>query len=113
MRQWLVPTECLCNQHLLGEHVECHMFIGTLKKKKSIQGYLRNKLLNPQTLYTRHKDLVIEMEKRGFKHKSILEKIKIDIFAETVDIKQNFNDLKSRCKNCKERIEQYEKSTII
>lgn len=40
MRQWLVDPRCLCDKHLLGEHVEHHMFIGTLRKNKSIQGYL-------------------------------------------------------------------------
>ena len=32
MRQWYVPAECMCRQHLLGEHCEHHMFVGTLKK---------------------------------------------------------------------------------
>ena len=34
---WNIKTEKMCNQHLLGEHVEMHMFVGTLNKNKSIQ----------------------------------------------------------------------------
>ena len=34
MRQWMVDPRLLCRKHLLGEHVENHMFIGTLKRVK-------------------------------------------------------------------------------
>ena len=36
MRMWLVPPSHMCRKHLLGEHVELHMLLGTLKKGKSI-----------------------------------------------------------------------------
>lgn len=32
MRMWLVPPSHMCRKHLLGEHVELHMLLGTLKK---------------------------------------------------------------------------------
>ena len=45
MRQWMCDPRFMCNKHLFGEHVEHHMFIGTLERKKSINGYIRNDLL--------------------------------------------------------------------
>lgn len=45
-------------QHLLGEHVECHMFLGSMIKGKSLEGYYRNGLFfGPGTLAKRHKEL--------------------------------------------------------
>jgi len=40
MRQWMCDPRFMCNKHLFGEHVEHHMFIGTLERKKSINGYI-------------------------------------------------------------------------
>ena len=30
MRMWMVNPGFMCNKHLLGEHVECHMLVGHL-----------------------------------------------------------------------------------
>ncbi len=51
MRQWLCDPKILCNKHLLGEHVEHHMFVGTLKAKKNVDGYVRNNLLEISSLH--------------------------------------------------------------
>ena len=32
MRMWNVDPKLMCNKHLLGEHVEMHMFFGTIQK---------------------------------------------------------------------------------
>jgi len=77
MRIWDIPPEKLCTQHLLGEHRELHAIWSILIKNK--KGYSRH----PETLrwkgklkalYIRHQQQVKEMEQRGFKHKSPLEK---------------------------------------
>ena len=73
MRQWMCNPKFMCNNHLFGEHVEHHMFIGTLIKKKSINGYIINDLLEPLSLQARHDDLADEMLKRKFKHNTPLE----------------------------------------
>ncbi len=49
------------------------MFLGTLKKKISVKGYLNKNLFEPLSLKERHDSLVKEMLRREFKHKSPLE----------------------------------------
>ena len=41
MRMWLVPPQLMCDQHLLGEHLEMHMFIGTIRKIYQLMVILR------------------------------------------------------------------------
>jgi hypothetical protein len=31
---WMVDPRLVCSKHLLGEHVELHMFVGCLLKRK-------------------------------------------------------------------------------
>jgi hypothetical protein len=75
MRIWDIGPEKLCRNHLLGEHRELHAIWSILTNKK--KGY-RN---HPETkrwqgklkaLYARHKKLVEEMERRGYRHRSPL-----------------------------------------
>jgi len=102
----MVPTCKMCDKHLLGEHVEIHMFVGTIKKGISIDGYIKNDLLEPKSIYLRHEEISKEMKKRGFNHKSPLPKIS---FSSTtikkhinhkVNKKKSYDDLLKRCKNC-------------
>jgi hypothetical protein len=72
MRQWLVNPSILCRKHLLGEHVEHHMFLGTLIKRCNITGYINNNLLEILSLQARHNELAEEINKRGYKHNSPL-----------------------------------------
>lgn len=100
MRMWNVNPELMCNKHLLGEHLELHMFVGSIKKGRSIQGYLDNGLIEPQNIEERHKVLVIEMLMRGMKHNSpLVYKNKLGIVGE-IDPKYSMKDLFSRCPNC-------------
>lgn len=106
MRLWNVPTERMCNQHLLGEHVEMHMFSGTMKMGKSLQGYVDKKLFDYSLYLKRHDILVREMEKRGFNHKSALNTNtnfikKYKNFRAEISTEKNLLELKRRCKNCK------------
>lgn len=75
MRMWMVDPKILCNKHLLGEHVELHMFIGSINKGRDIEGYVKNNLIEPSKLYQRHQELVNEMKRRGMNHKSELNLI--------------------------------------
>jgi len=107
MRMWMVPVNKMCNKHLLGEHVEIHMFVGSIKKNISIEGYIKNDLLEPKSIYTRHNAIAKEMEKRGFHHKSPLPKV--SLHAKTIkphinykiNIKKSYSDLLMRCANCR------------
>lgn len=78
MRIWDIPAAKLCNKHLLGEHYELHGLWNILTQNKS--GYSRH----PESLrwkgklaalYIRHEELVVEMKKRNYQHKSDLNKV--------------------------------------
>jgi hypothetical protein len=103
MRQWNVPTKFLCTKHLLGEHVESHMYVGCIKKGTSLKGYIEKGLVEVHNIKNRHNELVLEMIKRGFNHKSPLEEFNC-YDAGYVNSEQNINELKNRCKSCRERI---------
>lgn len=100
MRMWNVNPKRMCDQHLLGEHVECHMFVATLNQGKSVRGYLDNGLLEVHNLKKRHEELSEEMERRGMKHQSKLPFFKI-IKLGKVSPRKNLIELKKRCKNCR------------
>lgn len=112
----MVNPKKMCNQHILGEHVELHMFVGSINKGKSIKGYIKNKLIQPKDIKSRHEQLVKEMIKRGFKHKSKLPKIKLSLIDKRdrntkINIKENVKTLMKRCKNCRKLAKQIIKRT--
>jgi hypothetical protein len=100
----MVDPRIMCRQHLLGEHAEIHMFIGTINRKKSIEGYLQKGLLEVHNLASRHNELVEEMKRRGYQHHSeVEEKWKTASEAGFVDRKSNLEELINRCSTCKKR----------
>jgi hypothetical protein len=112
MRQWMVDPKILCRKHLMGEHVEHHMMVGTINKRKSITGYINNNLIEPLSLIGRHVELVIEMEERGYNHKSDLPVLILNYLPENelnykIDKEKSLNDLINRCEDCKERYFRY------
>ncbi len=105
MRQWMIEPELLCRKHLLGEHVENHMFVGIIKKGISIKGYINKGLLEPEKLHSRHDSIVKEMKRRGYNHNSPLPQLNLESLPSgNIDINKNILDLKNRCKECSERI---------
>ena len=77
MRIWDLPASHLCRNHLLGEHRELHALRTILTHNK--KGYAHH----PETLrwkgklkalYNRHEELVAEMQRRGYQHRSPLDK---------------------------------------
>ncbi len=106
MRMWNVNPSCLCRKHLLGEHVEMHMFVGTIKAGKSLEGYFRDKLLDSETIQQRHDALAEEMLLRGMNHNSPLQQPTEFIWHEaSVDVEENKAELVRRCEECRTRIE--------
>jgi len=111
MRMWLCKPEILCQKHLCGEHLEMHMFVGTLREGKKIDGYLKNNLFEPRFLHQRHKDLADEMIRRGYNHKTPLYEVDcapiLDLTDEQqyweVDRESALRDLLSRCPKCRDR----------
>lgn len=79
MRVWDIHPKHLCRKHLLAEHRELHGLWNILTKHKGKGGYSRH----PETLrwvgkrkalYVRHKILVKEFLRRGYKHHTSLDK---------------------------------------
>lgn len=108
MRMWLCDPRILCRKHLLGEHLEQHMFLGALKKGKKINGFLKNNLFEPRALFQRHEDLKNEMISRGYKHNSYMceeecgciYNLPQEYVYWEVDKKKALEDLLSRCPEC-------------
>jgi len=93
----------MCRKHLLGEHVECHMLVGCLKKKKNIKGYLDTGLVSPAEVRKRHDLLAGEMSRRKYRHRTPMNKGLLDWAAlekGSIDRKKNCHELASRCKAC-------------
>lgn len=99
----MVDPTLLCRKHLLGEHVECHMFRGSLLKGKSLRGFLETGLLDSRALARRHDQLAKEMQRRGYRHASPLPR---DFDAKaaigTVDVQAALRELAARCEDCRE-----------
>ncbi len=95
----MVPPRKMCRKHLLGEHVEIHMAVATLRLGKSVAGFLEKGLLELHSLRQRHDELVVEMRRRGYRHLSPLGPVphrkggKIDRHA-------NQQELTRRCPDC-------------
>jgi hypothetical protein len=79
MRVWDIHPKHLCRKHLLAEHRELHGLWNILTKHGGQGGYSRH----PETLrwvgktkalYGRHEALVAEFGRRGYKHRSPLDK---------------------------------------
>lgn len=110
MRMWMVDPAIMCRKHLLGEHVETHMFYGSMNKGINLDGYIANNLLEADSLATRHEALAKEMVRRGYRHHSpmlpenvqtILEYYPKRVLASTVDVAASLEDLLARCPDCR------------
>jgi hypothetical protein len=105
MRMWMVNPKRMCRKHLLGEHVELHMLWGSLRKQRSIQGFLDAGLLQPQDAKQRHDALVREMKARGYKHSSPPPRVSLKANQHgTVDTQTSEEELRARCEECKARL---------
>lgn len=104
MRMWMTPPETMCRKHLLGEHVELHMFVGTINKGILIEGFLTKNLLEPESLYDRHDALAAEMNRRGYAHNSPLLPVKtLDRVSNRkikIDRPASLAELHRRCPEC-------------
>lgn len=100
MRMWLVDPTIMCKNHLLGEHVELHMLVGTIKKNKSIRGYVDQGICETGFILNRHEELVNEIKRRNYNHKSPLN------YQDTLNLgkvnrEASLKELLRRCKDCR------------
>lgn len=110
MRMWMVAPEVLCRKHLLGEHVECHMLVGSLRLNRSVKKYVEYELIDTSKVQERHDELALEIQKRGYNHKSPLI---IDFplnFVGKVDVDNSYTELSKRCTVCAENIKRYKEA---
>ena len=101
MRMWMVDPRLMCKKHLLGEHVELHMFVGSLLKKKTLTGFFQQGLLEVHSIRSRHKALAEEMRRRGMQHNSPLQKFRSYKMGK-INRRQNKKELACRCRDCRE-----------
>lgn len=111
MRMWMVNPAVMCRKHLLGEHVECHMLVGHLQRKKQIKNYIRLNLLQPKSLRERHDQLAGEMTNRGMQHNSPLDDYDLSYLPEehrtyAVHAEESLTELLRRCPECRRRCER-------
>jgi hypothetical protein len=104
MRMWGVPTEVLCRSHLLGEHTEIHMLIGSIQRSRSIHGFTSTGLIDTRLIRSRHEELVEEMGKRGYVHSSPLADYPEVPPAGNLNVYQNLLELAKRCEKCRSKI---------
>ena len=100
MRMWMTDVTKMCRRHLLGEHVEHHMFVGSLHK--DLTGYVANGLLQASSLTQRHDEIAAEMARRGYNHRSPLPQYQVppELTTSTVDPVRSTQDLTTRCSEC-------------
>ena len=106
MRMWMVPPEVMCRKHLLGEHVEIHMMVGSLRRGRSIAGHLERKQLEPCAAQQRHSALAAELRRRGYRHVSPLPghgQLTAMQRAVKVDAAWSLIELRRRCAECADR----------
>lgn len=112
MRMWNVDVKKMCRKHLLGEHVEMHMFVSSVKNGKSLQGFINTGLVEVHNIKKRHDELVQEMLFRGYKHKTPLNYEDFYV-AGSVDIEENERELSRRCCYCALPLTKSEEKRII
>jgi hypothetical protein len=108
MRMWMVDTKIMCRQHLLGEHNEIHKWLGSYNKGISVRGYLEKGLIEPIAIVDRHNELVGEMKRRGYNHRSPLPHFEFipEILEYKIDKGSALIELIRRCPRCAERYKE-------
>ena len=106
----MANPKIMCKQHLIGEYRELFTFLGTMRKQKKIDGYIRNNLLEPLSLEKRYNELREEMLNRNYKPKKeflfdikLLEYLKEDIINFKINKENALNALLCRCSICREK----------
>lgn len=106
MRLWNVKPEIMCRRHLLGEHVEIHMFVGAIRKGISMEGFLKAGVLQYDLLETRHDLIVTEMINRGYNHKTPWVPVNLPRSENTIQTElESLTELLRRCPDCRARFE--------
>lgn len=110
MRMWMVNPKLMCFKHLHGEHLECHMFLGSVLKKMNLKGFIEEDCLEPESIAFRHRQIIDEMMERGHykvgHEELVVPDGTLDIFLpeqrlHRIDAINSFILLNSRCSDCR------------
>lgn len=101
MRMWNVNPKTMCRAHLLGEHLEMHMFAGAVRCGTNLNGYMREGLVDMKLIPQRHDELAAEMIRRGYNHVSPLAMTEHGLCGGLVNCEASKEELKRRCPKCK------------
>lgn len=104
MRMWNVDVTHICDKHLRAEHVEMHMFAGTIAAGKNISGFGDHGLVDTNDIKKRHDEIAIEMVARGGNHKSPIVQPIYDPAITSVNPAWNHYELARRCAGCRARM---------
>ena len=106
---WMQDVTKMCSKHICGEYVEILMIIGTLKKRKSINGYIDNDLIEIMSMEKRFNELKNEMKKRGYNptkevvlDKGLLVYLNDEQINHKIDRENSKRILLERCSKCQE-----------
>jgi hypothetical protein len=102
MRMWKVDPTLLCRKHLLGEHLEMHIFANGMAEGNFYPGFVDGGLVELHSVDSRHEELVDEMTSRGYNHRSPIAP-HYEQEAGQVNVAQNLLVLRERCQQCRER----------
>lgn len=117
MRMWMLEPSKMCTQHILGEHKELHMLVGSVFKGHSLWGYTN--IIEPRSIYERHRQIVAEFKHRGWKsgynHQSPISSNMFEMFIlqleelypksvinSRVDTTKSLHDITHRCDICRQ-----------
>ena len=108
MRTWMVDPEIMCVNHLIGEYKELFMFTGSVRKGRSIAGFIKNDLVEPSSMDDRYQQLKNEMIARNYKPVAQwqpldVSKLTPEEYNHKVDRDAQLKELLHRCPHCTER----------
>ena len=103
-RQWLVPPKLMCKQHLLGEHLEAHIFVSKMEKHYKLDGFIKGSMFfGAEYIKQRHDELARYIS--GHKTPLDISHIDLELYP-PIEITWNHTlksaiDLVTRCDRCK------------
>lgn len=102
-RMWLLDPKKMCDDHLVGEHGEMHMIVGTIRNhphgEAIVRGHARKGQIDTSLIQQRHDELEEEMKRRGMHPDKPLD-YEDELNLGNIDEEKNRIDLANRCDNC-------------
>jgi len=105
-RMWCVDPRKMCDQHVLGEHNECHQGVGSILRHPHGRAIMEGRVfddkpdqIDTSRIQDRHDELVDEMEARGMNHDSPMD-YEDEWDLGEIDVEYNRQDLSERCEDC-------------